>query len=46
MSWSNFVLRLSAIFGLIVLFTVPMSTAYDRIIGNTNTGGRNNTKQQ
>ncbi len=43
MSRSNFVLRLSAILALIVLFTVPMSTAYGQNYNNTNTGGRNNT---
>ncbi len=41
MSRSNFVLRLSAILALIVLFTVPMSTAYGQRNNNNNNNNNN-----
>ena len=42
MSRSNFVLRLSAILALIVLFTVPMSTAYGQRNNNNNNNNNSN----
>ena len=42
MSRSNFVLRLSAILALIVLFTVPMPTAYGQNYNNNNNSNNNN----